>query len=232
MEALERYLADPEREPEYAADAVSRIDQMRPGVGELDILAEPGVSRPDRRAAARHHPAAARCGCPPGRTPDRGQPARLRAVPDHRPGGGWAGRRAVHGAPARRTPAPAPAVADGRAEDPDRGSPAGDRAADERRHLDVRAGRAGEHAGRRDRRLVPAAGRAPEPAPRPAPDREHHQRPAGRPCWRSACWRAHGAAGGGAGAVLGLAGAGRRAAACCRACAPQSVLLVPERAWR
>jgi hypothetical protein len=44
IETLERYVAEPEREAEYAADAVSRINQLRPGVGELDILGEPGTT--------------------------------------------------------------------------------------------------------------------------------------------------------------------------------------------
>ena len=53
MEALESYLSEPEREPEYVADAVSRINQIRPSLGALDILAEPGRGRGDRRPAAR-----------------------------------------------------------------------------------------------------------------------------------------------------------------------------------
>jgi hypothetical protein len=42
MESLESYLSEPEREPEYVADAVSRINQIRPSLGAVDVLAEPG----------------------------------------------------------------------------------------------------------------------------------------------------------------------------------------------
>jgi hypothetical protein len=44
METLERYLADPERDPEYAADAAARVESMRPGVGEVTIVAEAGLN--------------------------------------------------------------------------------------------------------------------------------------------------------------------------------------------
>lgn len=43
IEAFEGYLSEPEREPEYVADAVSRINQIRPNVGSVEILAESGA---------------------------------------------------------------------------------------------------------------------------------------------------------------------------------------------
>jgi hypothetical protein len=42
VESLESYLSEPEREPEYVADAVSRINQIRPSLGAVDVLADPG----------------------------------------------------------------------------------------------------------------------------------------------------------------------------------------------
>jgi hypothetical protein len=42
IEVLERYLTEADREPEYVADAVSRINQIRPGIGAIEIVADPG----------------------------------------------------------------------------------------------------------------------------------------------------------------------------------------------
>ncbi len=54
IEAFESYLSEPEREPEYVADAVSRMNLIRPGLGNVDILAETGVAvEVDGRARGR-----------------------------------------------------------------------------------------------------------------------------------------------------------------------------------